>query len=251
MPKRIIRDGILTSDKFNELKKWEHEAFFFRLMLIVDDYGRYDGRPVVLRSAMYPMKLEMMRETNIERCLEALETAGLVRLYLVKGKRYLEIANFGQRIQSKPKWPGPTEIDGESPCFTVDHGGQPDSTSTVGVEDERGDEGGIDSSGDLPLRSCPIDEAEAVAFLQAECRAGSINLPPDEAETAARIFHAEAAGRGWIDSKGFPLADWKSALKAWGLRYAGNLEKNKQKKYPPKSRNSGTANNSTTSNYKL
>lgn len=251
MPKRIIRDGILTSDKFNELKKWEQEAFFFRLMLIVDDYGRYDGRPVVLRSAMYPMKLETMRETNIERCLDALEAAGLVRLYLVKGKRYLEIVNFGQRIQSKPKWPGPTEVDGELPLSTVDHGGQPHSTATVGVGGECEDEIGMDSSGDLPLRSCPIDEAEAVAFLQSETRTGNIKLSLDEAETAARIFYAEASGRGWIDSKGFPLADWKSALKAWGLRYAGNLEKHAQKKHSPKSRNSGTANDSTTSNYKL
>ena len=51
MPDRIVRQGILTSDRVNQLD-WGAECFYRRLMSIVDDYGRYDARPAVLRAQL-------------------------------------------------------------------------------------------------------------------------------------------------------------------------------------------------------
>ena len=40
MPSRIIRDGILTSERINALTE-RAELFYRRLMSVVDDYGRF------------------------------------------------------------------------------------------------------------------------------------------------------------------------------------------------------------------
>lgn len=109
MPNRIIREGIITSEAVNSLS-WEAEIFYRRLLSVVDDFGRFDARPSVLRSALYPLKLDSMREDSVQRCLKSCEVARLVVLYSVNGKEYLEVTNFRQQVRSKKsKYPAPDE----------------------------------------------------------------------------------------------------------------------------------------------
>ncbi|MBT9450677.1 hypothetical protein ICN84_11425 [Akkermansia glycaniphila] len=122
MPDRILRASILTSDRLASLRNWESEVFYRRLFSVADDYGRYDARPAVLRAHLYPLQIDKMSETGIARCLRECERVRLVRLYSVEERPYLEIEDFGQRVQSKPKWPGPGE--GEWGRTAV-HGGLP------------------------------------------------------------------------------------------------------------------------------
>ena len=56
MPNRIVREGILTSERV-ELLSWAEEVFYRRLMSVVDDFGRYYARPELLRAACYPLLL--------------------------------------------------------------------------------------------------------------------------------------------------------------------------------------------------
>ena len=107
MPNRIIREGILTSEAVNSLS-WEAEVFFRRLLSVVDDFGRFDARSSVLRSALYPLKLDSMREDSVQHCLKSCEAARLVVLYSIEGKEYLEVTNFRQQVRSKKsKYPAP------------------------------------------------------------------------------------------------------------------------------------------------
>lgn len=106
MPNRIIRDGILTSERVASLS-WEAEVFYRRLLSLVDDYGLADARPSVLRSALYPLQLDKMSECNIQRCLAACEKAGLILLFTRNGKSFLMVRNFGQSLRSAPKCPLP------------------------------------------------------------------------------------------------------------------------------------------------
>lgn len=122
MPDRILRASILTSDRLASLRNWESEVFYRRLFSVADDYGRYDARPAVLRAHLYPLQIDKMSETGIARCLHECERVRLVRLYSVEERPYLEIENFGQRVQSKPRWPGPGE---DERCGAVGHGGLP------------------------------------------------------------------------------------------------------------------------------
>lgn len=82
-------------------------------------------------------------------------------------------------------------------------------------------------------------EQDLIDYLNAEVKAGRIQMLRQDAENAARIFFAEAQGRGWVDSKGIPIKDWKSAFRAWALRYASNLSKPVQsrKSTPRKNKN--------------
>lgn len=106
MPTRLIRDGILTSGRVASLS-WEAEVFYRRLLSLVDDYGLSDARPSVLRSALYPLQLEKMSECNVQRCLAACETAGLILLFTRNGKSFLMVRDFGQSLRSAPKYPLP------------------------------------------------------------------------------------------------------------------------------------------------
>jgi hypothetical protein len=109
MPNRILREGILTSERVNSLT-WEAEVFYRRLMSVVDDFGRFSAHPSLLRAALYPLKLDSVRDANMERLLALVEQASLVRVYVVAGKRYLEMIDFRQQVRAKEsKYPQPPE----------------------------------------------------------------------------------------------------------------------------------------------
>lgn len=141
MPTRILRDGILTSERVNELGSME-EVFYRRLMSVVDDHGRYYGNPSLIRAACFPLKLDKVSDSDIGKWLLVTEKAGLVRQYqATDGKRYLQLVDFGQRIQAKSKFPAPED---DPPNLTVIHGGKQKDTVNNGLG---GVEGGVEDEG--------------------------------------------------------------------------------------------------------
>ena len=130
MPTRIVREGILTSEKVNSLSD-KAELFYRRLMSVADDYGRYFSHPTLLRSGCYPLKIDEHPESDVKQMLSECVKAGLIRLY--SGK-YLEITNFGQQQRSKSKFPEPDDFkQQESPikpdCLSNDNRVQIESES--------------------------------------------------------------------------------------------------------------------------
>ncbi|MCW1885496.1 hypothetical protein OKA04_12220 [Luteolibacter flavescens] len=86
------------------------EVFYRRLMSVVDDFGRFDARPAILRSSLYPLRIERVREADIVRSLASCQEAGLIRLYNVDGKGYLTILDFRQQVRAKnSKYPDPPD----------------------------------------------------------------------------------------------------------------------------------------------
>jgi hypothetical protein len=110
MPNRILRDAILSSERVAKLG-WPAEVFYRRLMSIVDDYGRMEANPQLLRSRCYPLQTDAVRVTDITRWLAACHDAGLILNYAVSGKQYLELVNFGQQQRSASKFPQPPPVD--------------------------------------------------------------------------------------------------------------------------------------------
>lgn len=110
MPNRIIREAILSSELVATLK-WDEEVFYRRLMSIVDDYGRYEANPQLLRSRCYPLQTDNVRVADISRWMAACQKAGLILDYVVDGRRYLEINKFQQQLRSASKYPTPTASD--------------------------------------------------------------------------------------------------------------------------------------------
>lgn len=111
MPNRILREGWLDSDRAAALS-YGAECQFVRLLLVADDFGRFDGRLSVIRARCWPLRREI-EDAVIVGWLEELSAAGLASLYLVHGKPYLEIPNFRQRTRAqKSKFPGLDQADG-------------------------------------------------------------------------------------------------------------------------------------------
>ena len=110
MPNRIIRDAILTSEAVASLG-WPEEVFYRRLHSIVDDYGRYEANPQLLRSRCYPLQTDNVRTADITRWMAACQKAGLILEYEVAGKHYLEVLKFGQQQRSASKYPQPPPPD--------------------------------------------------------------------------------------------------------------------------------------------
>lgn len=105
MPERIVRPGILTSESVNALS-FGAEVFYRRLMSVVDDFGRFDARLPILLAALYPLKLDQVAKAHIEQWLAECSTVGLVIVYQVEGKPYLELQKFNQRLRTQSsKWP--------------------------------------------------------------------------------------------------------------------------------------------------
>lgn len=107
MPSRIIREGILTSERVNSLSPGA-ELFYRRLMSVVDDFGRFSAHPMLLRASCYPLKLDCMKEDTIKKHLAECVDAGLIVHYMVADKTYLELQDFRQQVRAKEsKYPAP------------------------------------------------------------------------------------------------------------------------------------------------
>lgn len=106
MPSRLLREGILSSERVNALD-FPAEVFYRRLMSKVDDHGLYDARPSMLRASLYPLKVDRVREADISRWIAACEKAGLIALYDEDGKPYLQMLDTRWQARSEPKLPLP------------------------------------------------------------------------------------------------------------------------------------------------
>lgn len=150
MPTRIIRDGILTSERINALSPGA-ELFYRRLMSVADDHGRYSANLTLLKSYCYPLKPDI-KESAIKAWLAECQDAGVIALYMADSKSYLEIQEFGQRVNGKSKFPGnPGEVPGTPGDSRLGGGGG-------GGVDEG--EGGGGSGGEPPV--CPHQEIIAL-----------------------------------------------------------------------------------------
>ncbi len=105
MPTRVLRDWT-DSEAVNALDATA-EVLFVRLIMKADDFGRFTANPRLIRSLCFPIR-DGVRESDISRQLAACEKAGLIALYEVETKPFLEIRNYGQRLRAmKSKYPPP------------------------------------------------------------------------------------------------------------------------------------------------
>ena len=115
MPNRIIKESICASEEIDALTS-DQEVFFYRLMVVVDDFGLMDARPAIIKAKCYPLK--SIDINYIQVMLSALQTLDLIRMYMVSGKPYLSITNWAkhQQIRAKrAKYPMPDQAD-DSTC---------------------------------------------------------------------------------------------------------------------------------------
>lgn len=213
MPSRIIRDGILTSERVNTLN-WEAEVFYRRLMSVADDYGLYDARPAILRASLYPLQLDKMSECNIQRCLAACEKAGLILLYSQEGKSYLMIRSFNQQGKTLPKWPIP---DGYEVQKSAEK--KYELRKVVTTRDESLPNSYAYSKTNIHTKICTVEEVEAV--LKNAVQAGRVRLLPDQIPDCAAAYWNGREAVGW-NRRGVPVKQWQPDAIAFAVSFAAN-----------------------------
>ena len=105
MPNRIIKESICTSENIDQLTEFQ-EVFFYRLIVNCDDFGRFDARPKLLSSRLFPLR-DVSTET-VEKTLAALRDANLIVVYEVNDHPYLQMKTWEKHQQgraTKSKYP--------------------------------------------------------------------------------------------------------------------------------------------------
>lgn len=106
MPNRIVREAILSSESVSALS-WAEEVFYRRLMSIVDDYGRHEANPQLIRARCYPLQTDAVKAKDVSAWMEACQKAAILTVYSSGGKTYLQINKFQQQTRTASKCPAP------------------------------------------------------------------------------------------------------------------------------------------------
>jgi hypothetical protein len=232
MPDRVIRASILGSEKVSKLS-WPAEVFYRRIMSIVDDFGRYEADSSLLRAYLYPKKLDKVSEPDVVKWMSECSEAGLVRVYTISGKPYLQIEDFDQRLRAmKSKFPAPPSSADRCQQLHADDGSR-QHPLTSAVETKRNEtetETNIGAPAAPPAREdrvgskvkkfIPPTAEEAIRyFLQLignPKREG--HWPEDKCHNQASLFFDHYETNGWVQNKGKPVKNWEAAARNWVRR---------------------------------
>lgn len=116
MPQRFLRPGITNSELWNGVS-WPAQSLFIRLLTLVDDYGRCDGRTPVILGNCFSMWNSLNPDQccnlqQVEQMLQQLHKKRLVDVYQSEGKTVLQISQWQERLREgvKEKWPSKTGV---------------------------------------------------------------------------------------------------------------------------------------------
>lgn len=116
MPNRILKESICSSESIDSLTEFQ-EVFFYRLLVNCDDFGRFDARVKMLSSRLFPLR--PIAPALIQNAIDALVREGMITLYSVSGKPYLQVNAWREHQQpraNKSKYPAPEECTSDSSC---------------------------------------------------------------------------------------------------------------------------------------
>jgi hypothetical protein len=106
MPTRYLKPGVRDSECIDGLTP-QAENLFYRLLVTVDDFGRFDARPAMIKANCFPIK----DSVSINKCkdlLDELEINELITVYVVSGKNILQMSKWDNVPRAKEsKYPAP------------------------------------------------------------------------------------------------------------------------------------------------
>ena len=99
MPTRYLKAGIRDSELIDSLSPLA-ETFYYRLIVTVDDFGRFDARPAMIKAQCFPIK-ESVTVKNCSDMLKELSACGLIDVYEVDGKSVLQVCKWDNVPRAK------------------------------------------------------------------------------------------------------------------------------------------------------
>lgn len=106
MPDRVIRDELLTSERYWAVSM-EAQQLYVHLLLVVDDAARFSGKNFTIRASCLPGRA--VDPDRLEKMLAELVDVDLLRMYVVGAERYLFVPRFRNRRRyvAASKYPVP------------------------------------------------------------------------------------------------------------------------------------------------
>jgi hypothetical protein len=234
MPSRVIRGEINASRSLARVSILA-DLTFRALVVAVDDYGRFEADPLMLKAALYPRRADVMPET-VRGWVDELAAEGCVDIYVVDGAEYLQLTGWEEhrgagRRASRSKYPDPKDSD-ESPEILGNARNAPEIPCSYRGTGSENREAGSDDGADAP--SPPVlaiaDPPESKPPRRS--RRVAETPPPDrltDAERAAiaawcrsrfrsltsRTVALEEACLDWARGKGVTRSDWSATVRTW------------------------------------
>lgn len=233
MPQRFLRPGITTSKRWNRCDYFS-QTFYMRLITLVDDYGRYEADPELLRSHAFPFGSPNGETVDLQTIVSGLQTLvhkELILTYEINGKGYLQLSRWQEHARSKSKYPEPPKAD---QLQTIDNICSPPSSSSS------------PSSSPSPalVRTQVLADGDASIPTWAEVKAEADMRAVPEA-SAKSFFDHHQNNSLWLNQYG-RLIDWRSKLRTWANNDRSNPKSNgstKPNRFERPDRNKGTSNN--------
>jgi hypothetical protein len=271
MPNRYLREEIITS-RWNRCS-WMAQSLYVRLLGLVCDYGRYEADPTILCAQAFPT-YPHFRTATVRKLLDELAEKGLISLYAVDGKPYLQILRWRERVrQRKPKYPGPS-----SDVFDANRTIQGAPPQKVAGEDARNAHKQTSSASTLltdarhATDTCPPPTPNALALqpkhISSPKRLNGIPSSVEEViaygqslgipEAQCRAFWAHYEGQArtnengdifWITSGEAVVTNWKIKLPQFRPLHEQHRSSDKRGVGQRPDRNIGTANEGNHTKY--
>jgi len=99
MPTRYLKPGIRDSESIDKLSPLA-ETLFYRLLVTVDDFGRFDARPAMIKANCFPIK-ESITINKCKDLLSELKDCGLLLVYQTESKFTLQMCKWDNIPRAK------------------------------------------------------------------------------------------------------------------------------------------------------
>lgn len=216
MPNRIIKESLLISESYHKLTLFERDLFV-RLIVAVDDYGRFDARPAIIKGRLMPLEGRVSLQ-KIAQGLETLEKKGLIQLYEREGCPYLWLTGWErhQNIRAKrSKYPAPEDVNASASNCTQMQADAPVIQSESKSKSESESQSQSNPAGDW--------HPPTVMDVARYCREKALNVDADR-------FVAYYQARSWRIGSA-PVRDWRALLQMWSRSTGPPIKKVTQQQY--------------------
>ena len=155
MPDRVIRDELLTSERY-WLVSIQAQQLYIHLLLVADDAARFSGKNFTLRTSCFPGR--PMDAQVMEKMLQELIDVDLIRVYVANGERYVFVPRFRnrKRYMASSKYPTPPNEINDLATEKADLGQPKVSPKSALSQEERGRRGVGEEKDKHTARASPL-----------------------------------------------------------------------------------------------
>lgn len=102
MPNRILKESICASPTLDKLST-KAENLFYRLLVNCDDFGKTDGRLIMILTNCYPLRVKKMQESELAELIIELVENELLKIYNSGDRIVIQINTWEKHQQIRAK----------------------------------------------------------------------------------------------------------------------------------------------------